>query len=143
MASYSGLHVTDATGRVIPATMTANPQGNSIAIEVHDSGAQYPLTVDPTWSQTAELTATDGAASNYLGTSVAMSGTTAIVGASYHTVSGHSEQGAAYIFTESGGSWSQSAELTASDGAAGDKLGVSVVLSGSVALVGAPLHTGG
>ena len=143
VASYSGLHVIGATGKTVPATMTANPQGDSIAIEVHESGAAYPLTVDPTWSQTSELTATDGTASDYLGVSVAMSGTTALVGAPYHTVSGHSRQGAAYIFAKSGGSWSETAELTASDGASGDQLGWSVALSGSVAFVGAPMRTVG
>ena len=141
VASYWGLRVSDAAGKIVPATMTANAEGNSITIDVRDSGAQYPLTVDPTWSQTAELTASDGAASDYLGSSVSISGTTALVGDDHDSVSGHSSQGAAYIFSESGGSWSESAKLTASDGTSGDLFGAAVTLSGSVALVGAPGHT--
>jgi hypothetical protein len=41
------------------------------------------------------------------------------------------------VFTRSGTTWSQQAELTAADGAAGDQFG-SVAVSGSTAVVGAP-----
>ena len=96
------------------------------------------MTVDPTWSQTQELTAIDGVSNNYLGATVAMSGTTAMVSAFHRTVGSNANQGTVYIFSESGGAWSQSAELTASDGASGDLFGEGIALSGSVALVGAP-----
>jgi hypothetical protein len=89
-------------------------------------------TPDPTWSQQAELTASDGASSDELGYSVSLSGTTALVGAPFHTVGPNT--GAAYVFTESGGTWSEQAELTASDG---DLFGWSVSLSGTTALIGA------
>ena len=48
------------------------------------------------WFQAAKLTASDGAAGDEfgaIGTSVAISGTTAIVGSQFHTVSGHAGQG--------------------------------------------------
>ena len=70
------------------------------------------------WSQTAELTATGGAAGDEFGSALALWGPTALIGAGTKTVSGNTGQGAAYVFTDSGGSWSQTAELTASDGAA-------------------------
>lgn len=85
------------------------------------------------WTQ-QELTATDGAADDQFAFSVAVSGTTALVGAPQHD----STTGAAYVFTESGTSWNQQAELTASGGAKGDDFGYSVGLSGTTALVGAP-----
>jgi hypothetical protein len=44
--------------------------------------------------------------------------------------------GAAYVFVESGGTWSQQAELTAPDGAAYDFFGGSVAVSGSTARSG-------
>jgi uncharacterized protein (TIGR03437 family) len=47
------------------------------------------------------------------------------------------------VFTESGTAWTQQQELTASDGAANDNFGISVSLSGSTALSGAPGHTVG
>jgi FG-GAP repeat len=41
-------------------------------------------------------------------------------------------------FSVPAGSWSQQAELTAADGAAGDGFGYSVAISGSTAVAGAP-----
>jgi len=46
-------------------------------------------------------------------------------------------QGAAYIFTRSGTTWTQETKLTASDGEANDNFGASVSLLGKRALVGA------
>ncbi len=96
-----------------------------------------------TWSQQAELTASDGVANDEFGISVALSGSTALVGAWQHKVGSNAHQGAAYVFVQSGTTWSQQAELTASDGAAGDEFGDSVAISDSTLLVGAPQHTVG
>jgi len=71
------------------------------------------------------------------GCSVALSGDTALIGAWSKDVGGNTYAGAAYVFTRSGTSWSQQAELTASDAAADDHFGHSVALSGDTALVGA------
>jgi len=77
--------------------------------------AAFPVTVDP-WIQQQKLTASDGAAGDFFGVSVSVSGDTAVIGASYHAVGGNIQQGAAYVFVRSGGVWSQQQELTASDG---------------------------
>ena len=90
--------------------------------------------------QQAELTASDGAVGDNFGLSVALSGDTALVGAFGRDVAGKSNQGAAWVFVRSGGVWIEQAQLTASDGAAGDVFGISVVLSGDTALVGARGH---
>ena len=105
-------------------------------------GAAYVFTNSGgTWSQTAELVATDGATSNNFGCSVAFdsTGTIALIGAYDKTVGSNSYQGAAYVFTNSGGTWSQTAELVATDGATGDNFGWSVALdsTGTIALIGA------
>ena len=86
-----------------------------------------------TWTQRAELTASDAAPNDLFGYSVALSGTTALVGAYGH----HNSAGAAYVFSDAGGTWTQRAELTASDAAPNDSFGYSVALSGTTALVGA------
>lgn len=86
------------------------------------------------WSQQQELTASDGAALDYFGYSVALSGGTVLIGA----FNKNGSQGAAYVFAFSGGTWSQQQELTASDGAAGDSFGFSVAMSGNTAVIGAP-----
>jgi hypothetical protein len=94
-------------------------------------------------SQQAELTGSDGAAQDEFGWSVAVDGSTAVVGALQHTTAGSNQhQGEAYVFVESGGTWSQQAKLTASDGAFGDYFGFSVAVSGNTAIVGAAYRNG-
>ena len=107
-----------------------------------DGGARFPLVVDP-WVQQGEMTASDGATGAYFGWSVAISGNTAVVGAYHQTIGSNAGQGAAYVFVQSGGTWSQQAELIAPDGAANDEFGYSVAVSGGTAVVGAPYDTQG
>ena len=45
--------------------------------------------------------------------------------------------GAVYVFTNSGGTWTQTQKLTASDGASSDSFGESVAISDDNALIGA------
>ncbi len=107
-------------------------------------GSAYVFTRNgTTWSQQAQLAASDGAADDQFGHSVALWGDRALVGAYMHDFGANNNQGSAYVFTRSGASWSQQAELTASDGAASDLFGISVVLSGDTALVGATGGDGG
>jgi hypothetical protein len=86
-----------------------------------------------------DRTASDGATNDYFGYSVAISGDYAIVGAYGADIGANANQGAAYIFVRSGGTWTQQAKLTANDGAAGDVFGSSVAISGDYAIVGAYL----
>ncbi len=84
-----------------------------------------------TGQQLIKLTASDAAANDQFGTSVAISGTTAILGAE-----GDDEgRGSAYLFDTTTGQ--QLFKLTASDGAPGDRFGGSVAFSGSIAIIGA------
>ncbi|GIV57334.1 MAG: hypothetical protein KatS3mg042_0247 [Rhodothermaceae bacterium] len=102
-----------------------------------NSGAAYVFEWNGSaWTQVAKLTASDGAALNYFGDSVSLSGDRALVGASGNNANGINS-GAAYVFEWDGSNWTQVAKLTASDGAAGDVFGQSVSLSGDRALVGA------
>ena len=105
----------------------------------NDSGSAYIFKQqqDGTWLETTKLTASDGASFDYFGRSVAISGTTALVGAYYDNDNGENS-GSAYIFEQQeDGSWLEAAKLTASDGAGSDYFGRSVVISGTTALVGA------
>src|SRR5579884_2381082 len=128
---YGQLSVSDARSETVPATLGLDH--GRIEIEISDRSARYPLTVDPTLSQAAELTASDGAAGDLMGESVAVSGSTIVVGAPDHQVGANPQQGAVYVFTKPASGWAnatQTAELTASDGAASDMLGFSVAISG-------------
>lgn len=79
------------------------------------------------WAQQAKLTAEDGDDVNQFGRSLALDGTTAVVGST----------GSAYVFTDSDGRWTQQATLTVEDGDEGDYFGQTVALDGPTALVGA------
>jgi hypothetical protein len=107
----------------------------------NNAGAAYVFTRSAaSWAQQAKPIAADGAAGDYFGFSVALSGDTALVGAPNHGIAGKNNAGAAYVFTRSAASWTQQAEPLAADGATGDSFGRSVAISGETALVGAPLH---
>lgn len=92
-----------------------------------------------TWTQSAKIVASDGGNTDFFGTSVAISVDTVIVGAPQDDDAG-AQSGSAYIFTRSGGSWSEEAKLLASDGAADDRLGHAVSISGNTAVAGAYGH---
>ena len=114
---------------------------------VEDGGARYPVVVDP-WIQQAELTPSDGGDYDHFGWSVAISGSTIVVGAVCHPgtstdcAAGYSGgAGAAYVFAESAGTWSQQ---TGTDrGLTAHQMTGSVIPSrwdGSTVVVGAPHH---
>ncbi|MGO9602126.1 MAG: hypothetical protein ACLQAT_01750 [Candidatus Binataceae bacterium] len=83
-------------------------------------------------TQTAELTASDGAGDNFLGVAVGISGDGSTIAAGARGAKVGSNQGAAYVFVEPNSGWTtetETAKLTASDGAANDLLGQSVAVS--------------
>ncbi|MFZ0229570.1 MAG: FG-GAP repeat protein, partial [Mycobacterium sp.] len=134
---YTGLKARDAPGRELRSWLEL--RGERLLVRVEDAGARYPVVVDP-WIELPDLAASDGANGDYFGLSVAVSGKIVVVGAPYHTVGKNTKQGAAYVFVESGGKWSQKAELTADDGVAGDDFGMAVAVSGTTAVVGSSVH---
>ena len=75
---------------------------------------------DTDWTLRAELTASDGAGSDYLGRSVSLDGDTAVVGAAGADINGAESQGAAYVFVGDGVGWSQQAKLVPSGLSSGD-----------------------
>ncbi|NNF05172.1 MAG: hypothetical protein HKN21_00290, partial [Candidatus Eisenbacteria bacterium] len=87
-----------------------------------------------TGNQLFKLAATDAQAGDVFGEVVAIDGNVAIVGAAQSDDAG-SASGSAYLFDVTTGN--QLFKLTASDAAAGDFFGISVGISGNVAIVGA------
>jgi hypothetical protein len=132
---YGGLSAHDVAGNELPVRLEL--QGENVLLRVNDSGARYPLVLDP-WIQLAELTSSDGRAGDEFGFSVAISGDTVVVGASEYN---SSKVGAAYVFVKGPGGWNnmtQTAKLTASDAATGALFGSSVACLGHTVVVGAP-----
>ncbi|MCP5541123.1 MAG: FG-GAP repeat protein [Akkermansiaceae bacterium] len=127
---------------------TTNQFGNAVAVsdrfilvgEPHDdtlaenAGAVHVYDAR-TGRYLRKLTATNGAEDDHFGSSVALCGSMAIVGAPDEDERG-AEAGAVYIFDVTKGT--QRMKRTAGDGAAGDNFGNSVALFGNTAIVGAP-----
>ena len=110
-----------------------------------DSGAAHVFRRDQggpsAWDHVAKLTASDGAAYDYFGTSLAISGDTVIVGADWDDDNG-SKSGSAYVFQRNQGGqdvWGQLAKIIPDDGMAGDSFGFSVSIGGDTAIIGAHL----
>ena len=105
-----------------------------------DSGSAYVFVRNGTvWSEQAKLLASDGAAVDFFGRYVDISGDTALIGAMRDDDLG-SSSGSAYVFVRTGTVWSEQAKLLASDGAANDVFGLDLALDGDTAVVGASQH---
>lgn len=94
----------------------------------------------------ASLVAHDATTRDQFGLSVGISGGTIVVGAPGHVVGFHQQQGAAYTFSKGSG-WSgttsDTGELVATLGDAGDQLGTTVGIDGKTIVAGAPYHAVG
>jgi hypothetical protein len=137
-----GLSVAVQGTTIVAGTPNSNVAG--------DPGAVYEWT-EPQggWqnaTQTAKLTASDGATTDELGEAVAVSGSTIVAGARYHTANNEQYAGAVYVWTEPQGGWAnatRTAELTSTYGAPGGQLGTAVAISGSTVVAGAPYQNVG
>jgi Divergent InlB B-repeat domain len=126
---YSGLVVTDASGRAVRSWFEL--ARGRVLIDIADQGAAYPLRVDP-FVQGAKLTGPGETASGaQFGFSVALSsdGNTALIGGPVEFGAG-----AAWVFTRSGSTWTQQGnKLT---GTAGFGSSVALSADGNTALIG-------
>ena len=108
----------------------------------NNSGSAYIYERDAAtgfFEQRAKLTASDAAADDRFGSSVAISGNTVVIGTVFDN-DGGTYSGSAYLFEKPAGGWinmTQRAKLTASDAAAGDLFGSSVAISGDTIVIGA------
>lgn len=89
------------------------------------------------WTLEASLRASDGAADDEFGQTVALFGTCALVGSAYADAAGDFS-GAAYAFELVNGVWTEAAKLVPAEIEAGDVFGFSVALHGDLAAIGAP-----
>ena len=118
---------------VVVGAYGAGTGGAAYVFHTEDDGATY--------GQVAKLTATDAAAGDKFGTSVAVDGGTVAIGAWYGNSAG-SGSGSAYVFrmSDGGATYGQVAKLTAADAVADDGFGYSVAIDGDTVVVGAPLR---
>jgi hypothetical protein len=91
------------------------------------------------WGRVKKLIASDGAADDNFGFSVAVYEDTAIVGANFDNVGSNIWQGSAYVFERNQGgpnNWGEVKKLVASDGEAQDRFGGSVAIYEDTVIVG-------
>jgi adhesin/invasin len=133
---YRGLSAEDARGRPLRSWLVL--AGHTLQIRVDARGAAYPVRIDPFLQPGSQLTSTGESGAGQFGFSVAMSsdGNAALVGAPQDS----SGAGAAWVFTQSNGTWSAGVELNATNETGASQFGSSVALSadGSTALIGGP-----
>jgi hypothetical protein len=106
--------------------------GVSLQMRIDPVAARPRLT-----TQQTKIMASDPATNDQFGRSVAISGTTVAVGSPSADTQTIDNAGAVYIYTQSGGVWTQQAKLLG-DGANINRFGRSVALSGDLLIVGAP-----
>ncbi|MFK8043886.1 MAG: T9SS type A sorting domain-containing protein [Crocinitomicaceae bacterium] len=110
---------------------------------IGQSGSAYIFErIGGIWTETAALVASDLSSSDNFGYSVDISGDHAIVGARFedqdsNNANTFSNAGSAYVFELQGGVWAETTKIVASDRAAEDQFGLSVVISGDMIMTGA------
>jgi trimeric autotransporter adhesin len=113
------------------------------------ASAEYHWVVTRAGAQEAYIKASNPAATDGFGASVALDGDTLLVGAPWQDgakggvnatrmSSGATDSGAAYLFTRTGDSWSEQVYFKADAPAAGDYFGSDVAILGDVIVIGAP-----
>jgi hypothetical protein len=103
------------------------------------SGSAYIYRYDVvSWMEEAKLLASDGAAEEWFGRSVSVSGDVALIGVYKDDDLGYAS-GSAYVFRNKGVSWIEETKFLAPDGEANDNFGRSVSVSGDVVLIGADM----
>ena len=90
-----------------------------------------------TWEEVQKLTPEDEEIGDFFGSSVAISGDTAVIGAMYEDKRG-SNSGSGYVYTKIGGKRIKNVKIFPENGAADDYFGNSVAISGSTALFVTP-----
>jgi FG-GAP repeat protein len=137
-----------------PAPAAEDHLGTAVALEgdtlaagapLHDGGQMDSGAVfvyarsGTTWAAPATLKQQTIAAASSFGTSVALSGTTLVTGAPTES----NGRGFAYVFVQSGGTWTQQARLQKAGGTSFENFGLAVDVSANTIVVGVPGEDGG
>ena len=97
------------------------------------------------WGQVQKIVASDAATDDEFGRSVGISDNYAIVGASLEDLDDMmtaDNAGAAYVFKNNAGTWSEIKKLVATNRTADDEFGFSVSISGNDVIIGNPFNNG-
>ncbi|MDZ4832090.1 MAG: hypothetical protein SGJ09_18090 [Phycisphaerae bacterium] len=125
---------TDVLGDLMVVGAYGDNVGGSL---FRGSASVYERQLGGSWSFTQKLVAPDGAQLDQFGFGVAIAGSRIIVTAPKGPGSQHVDQGCAYVFELSAGTWTNVAKLTLATGANNDAFGYSVSADGDAVAVGA------
>jgi len=132
----SALQASDARGARLRAWMTA--EGSELSLHVDDAGATYPIVIDPIYgAEAARLSPSTPAALESFGSTIRISGDTAIVGVPGAVAGTLANSGAAEVFVRAGATWTRQARILNPEPATNAGFGAAVAISGDTALVGA------
>ena len=158
--SSLGLHAQSITQRakiVVPNPSDMESLGHSVAIDgdwlvvgapaddvdgFHRGSLRVYARNGANWAFHSKLVASDREDSDFFGWSVALDGTTLVVGAFLDSANFDSE-GSAYVFTLSGNTWTQQAKLAPSSSNDVARFGSAVDIDGDTIVVGSPLLESG
>jgi hypothetical protein len=124
-----GNSVAVGSGRIVVGAYSNDIGSNA------NQGSAYIFDLDG--NEVGIITASDGAANDEFGYSVAVGSGRIVVGTPYKTIGSNDDQGSAYIFDLNG---NQLGIITASDAAALDRFGWSVAVGSGKIVVGAPYN---
>jgi FG-GAP repeat/Head domain of trimeric autotransporter adhesin len=134
--------ITDATGAAFDHFgVSVSISGNYAIVGAYADDGQGSASIyqwnGSNWVLMQKITDATGAAFDFFGYSVSISGNYTIVGAYGDDGAAGANQGSASIYQWNGGSWVLMQKLTDATGAASDQFGNSVSISGNYAIVGA------
>ena len=144
-------HAGNVTADMFGGSVSLSEDGNTLAVgayqatypNVSQGGEVYIFTRSgTTWSQEATIKPSDVAADDHFGwksLSVSADGNTLLAASRRHDSNSLSDNGAAYIFTRSGTTWTQEAKLVPSDAHGNQWFGTggSINANGDIVIVGA------
>jgi uncharacterized protein (TIGR03437 family) len=107
-----------------------------IGVKLNQGAAYIFVRGGKNWNEQQILTASDGAAFDNFGRSVAISGEKVVVGEDGADIDENRGQGAAYVFARSGTAWTQRQKLTVLGGSADDLFGASAAISEDTVVIG-------
>nr|MBA2543956.1 FG-GAP repeat protein [Deltaproteobacteria bacterium] len=112
-----------------PGDSQAGPEGAGAVYVFAKSGV--------TWNLEQQLFASDPTAGQRIGKSVDISGNTVIVGGTGFGAGG-ARDGAVYVFTRTGTTWSEQQKITVADATPSARFGQTVRIEGETAVIGTP-----
>lgn len=113
--------------------VVGSPDGGNLSLD-KGSAVVFKKDSNDNWQYDTRLTASDGNAQDYFGSSVSISGTYIVIGAP------GDEEGSAYMFRRSGSTWIEEDKVSANDASAGASFGTSVDISGIYVVIGARIN---